>query len=320
MNITNLDSVTYGVAELSEAKRFWTDFGVTLLDEDERRLLFCTREQTTVEVRLAGDPSLPPPIEPGPAVRESTFGVRSDDDLEVIARELAKDRKVRAGSDGVIHSVDPFGLGIAFRVSRRRKAAAPEFRFNAPGRVGRLNERGAIYKSASPIEMGHVAFMVPDAEVQREFYVNRLGFRISDGYPGRGYFLRGGAAHNHHNFFALNPGGKGDKLGFHHLAFEIGNIHELFGGGLNMTRKGWKTMLGPGRHPISSCYFWYFLNPCGGGAEYDFDSDVVDEHWTPGEFQQTPEAFAEWCLAAGMEESLLYKGVQTGDTIKRAKT
>jgi hypothetical protein len=96
----------------------------------------------------------------------------------------------------------------------------------------------------------------------------------------------------------------------------MANIHELFGGGLNMTRKGWKTMLGPGRHPISSCYFWYFLNPCGGGAEYDFDSDIVDNDWVAGEFDQTADAFAEWSLAGGMEESLLYRGVQSGDTIK----
>ena len=96
----------------------------------------------------------------------------------------------------------------------------------------------------------------------------------------------------------------------------MANVHELFGGGLHMTRQGWKTMLGPGRHPISSCYFWYFLNPGGGGAEYDFDSDIVDEKWVPEEFPQTPDVFAEWCLAAGLEESLLYKGIQTGDTIK----
>ena len=109
----------------------------------------------------------------------------------------------------------------------------------------------------------------------------------------------------------------GKKRGFHHLAFELGSIHELFGGGLNMTRRGWRTALGPGRHPISSCYFWYFHSPCGGAAEYDFDSDLVDERWVPGSFEQTPEVFAEWCLAEGMADSLLYKGVQTGDTIKR---
>jgi catechol 2,3-dioxygenase-like lactoylglutathione lyase family enzyme len=166
------------------------------------------------------------------------------------------------------------------------------------------------------MEMTHVVFMIPEAKAEIDFYAGRLNFKISDSYPGRGYFLRGGASNNHHNLFLLNPGGKGDKFGFHHLAFEMANIHELFGGGLHMTRKGWKTMLGPGRHPVSSCYFWYFFNPCGGGAEYDFDSDMVDENWVPKEYDQTPEAFAEWCLATGMEESLLYKGVQTGDTIK----
>ena len=80
----------------------------------------------------------------------------------------------------------------------------------------------------------------------------------------------------------------------------------------DVSADGWDTMLGPGRHPISSCYFWYFKNPCGGAAEYDFDSDVIDDNWEPGEFESVPENFAEWCLAEGMGESLLYKGIQRG--------
>ncbi|HUQ51375.1 MAG TPA: VOC family protein, partial [Gammaproteobacteria bacterium] len=165
----------------------------------------------------------------------------------------------------------------------------------------------------APLEMTHTVFMIDEPEKVVPFYTERLGFVASDTYPGRGYFLRGGASNHHHNLFLLNVG---KKRGFHHLAFELSSIHELFGGGLNMTRRGWRTALGPGRHPISSCYFWYFHSPCGGAAEYDFDSDLVDERWVPGTFQQTPEVFAEWCLAEGMADSLLYKGVQTGNTIK----
>jgi catechol 2,3-dioxygenase-like lactoylglutathione lyase family enzyme len=316
MNVTGLDSVTYGVPDLAEAKRFWTDFGLFLSEETPTRLLFSSLDQSTVVVKLHSDASLPPAIESGPGVREAIFGVRSADDLKAIANELSRDREVTSDPDGTIHSRDPFGIGFGFRVTRCQKVVAPDAEFNMPGRIGRRG-RGKVYKSAEPMEMVHVAFMIPDSEIEREFWTERLGFRASDGYPGRGHFLRGAASNNHHNLFLLNPGGKGDKLGFHHVAFEIANIHELFGGGLNMTRKGWKTMLGPGRHPISSCYFWYFLNPCGGGAEYDFDSDFVDESWVAAEFEQKPEVFAEWCLAAGMEESLLYRGVQTGDTIKR---
>ena len=317
MNVTTIDGVIYGVDDLAAARQFWLDFGLSLDDENEKRLLFSSQDKSTVEVRLRDDPSLPPPIEDAPGVREAIFGVQSQQDLERIKAELEKDREVTTDADGTIHTLDPLGIGVAFRVSRCIPVVAEEPKFNMPGRTGRLNARGKFYASAKPLEMTHVVFMVPDTAKEIEFYVGRLGFRISDCYPGRGYFLRGGAGSYHHNLFLLNPGGKGDKFGFHHLAFEVSNVHELFGGGLNMTKKGWKTMLGPGRHPISSCYFWYFLNPCGGGAEYDFDSDVVDEHWEGSEFEQTPERFAEWSLAAGMEENLLYKGVQTGDTIKK---
>ena len=316
MKITTVDSVTYGVPDLARAKQFWSDFGLSLEADDERRLLFSAMDASTVEVKLANDPSLPPAIERGPGVREATFGVETQADLDAIAAELARDRHVELDREGTLHTQDPLGIAIALRVSRCRAVTAPDPRFNVPGRTGRLNARGEQYSSARPMEMTHVVFMVPDTAVEVDFYVGRLGFRISDAYPGRGYFLRGGASNNHHNLFLLNPGGTGAQFGFHHLAFEVANIHELFGGGLNMTRKGWKTMLGPGRHPISSCYFWYFLNPCGGGAEYDFDSDIVNDDWVGGEFEQTPEAFAEWCLAAGMEESLLYQGVQTGETIE----
>ena len=43
---------------------------------------------------------------------------------------------------------------------------------------------------------------------------------------------------------------------------------------------------------------------------------LVDERWVPGQHPQTPELFAEWCLAEGLADSLLYKGIQTADTIK----
>jgi len=233
--------------------------------------------------------------------------------LRLHKAELERDRPIRVDADGTVHATDPLGFAIAFRVARATRITAPELRFNTPGRPDRINTRGEMFSSATPLEMTHTVFMIDEPDQVVPFYTERLGFIASDSYPGRGYSLRGGASNHHHDLFLLNVG---RKRGFHHLAFEISSIHELFGGGLNMTRRGWRTALGPGRHPISSCYFWYFHSPCGGAAEYDFDSDQVDERWVPGEFEQTPEVFAEWCLADGMADSLLYKGVQTGETIK----
>jgi catechol 2,3-dioxygenase-like lactoylglutathione lyase family enzyme len=312
MSITNLEALTFGVTDVEACRRFWTDFGLAET-RDARGSVFTAQDGSEVVLRSADDPALPPAIEAGATARETTFGVRAAADVERIAAELGKDRRVTRDPDGTIHTIDPLGFAVAFRVSRRKPVAAPELKFNTPGHAGRLNTRGEFFKEARPLEMTHCVFMIDNPEAIVPFYVDRLGFIVSDCYPGRGYFLRGGASHHHHNLFLLNVG---KKPGFHHVAFELGNIHELFGGGLNMTKRGWRTALGPGRHPISSCYFWYFHNPCGGAAEYDFDSDVVDANWRPGTFEQTPEVFAEWCLAEGMADSLLYKGVQTGNTIK----
>ena len=312
MNVTNLDSVTFGVTDLDACRRFWTDFGLVESQEDGATVFSC-RNGSSVVLRSAEDPALPPPIEPGATQREATFGVRSPADVTAIARELERDRPVRIDAEGTLHTIDPLGFGIAFRVARRSLVTAPELKFNTPGRPDRINTRGQFFTSATPLEMTHTVFMIDTPELVVPFYTERLGFIASDSYPGRGYFLRGGASNHHHNLFLLNVG---KKRGFHHLAFELSSVHELFGGGLNMTRRGWRTALGPGRHPISSCYFWYFHSPCGGAAEYDFDSDLVDERWKPGVFEQTPEVFAEWCLAEGMADSLLYKGVQTAGTIK----
>lgn len=312
MNHTGIDKVTYGVRDLETAVKFWTDFGLTPADTSNGHALFTAQNGAEIEVRAADDPNLPPPVgaDVDATVREATFGVQDESDLAALAAKLAEDRDVREDEDGSIHAVDPVGFGVSFRVSKTTPVMAPEQEVNVPGRATRINRRALQVDRAAPLEISHIVYMTDDLENHKEFYVDRLGFRVTDCYPGRGYFARGSAAHNHHNLFLLDPGI--GKRSFHHLAFEVGTIHELFGGGNNMTREGWDTMLGPGRHPISSCYFWYFKNPCGGAAEYDFDSDVVDDDWEPANWESKPENFAEWCLAEGMSEQLLYKGIQRG--------
>ena len=254
MNVTNLDSVVFGVTDLGVCRRFWTDFGLTESTAADGAIVFTTKNGSTVVLRDADDPALPQPIEGGATQREAIFGVKTPADLETIAGELERDRPVRVDPDGTLHAVDPLGFGIGFRVARRTSVTAPELKFNTPGRPDRINTRGQFFASATPLEMSHTVFMIEEPDKVVPFYTERLGFIASDSYPGRGYFLRGGASNHHHNLFLLNVG---KKRGFHHLAFELGSIHELFGGGLNMTRKGWRTALGPGRHPISSTIVGY---------------------------------------------------------------
>ena len=162
--------------------------------------------------------------------------------------------------------------------------------------------------------MTHTVFMIDEVDKIVPFYTERLGFIASDSYPGRGYFLRGGASNHHHDLFLLNVG---KKRGFHHLAFEL--VEHSRAVRRRPQHDAPRLAHGARPRPPSGLVVLLLVLPfpCGGAAEYDFDSDVVDERWVPGELQQTPEVFAEWCLAEGMADSLLYKGIQTADTIKR---
>jgi catechol-2,3-dioxygenase len=144
-----------------------------------------------------------------------------------------------------------------------------------------------------------VVFFVKDVKACERFYVENFGFAASDRYPGRGAFLRCAPEGGHHDLFLLQlPSG---KRGLNHVAFTVRDIHEVFGGGLHFSRCGWETQLGPGRHPISSAYFWYFKNPAGGLIEYYADEDQLTADWQPREFEPGPTVFAEWAVDGGLD-------------------
>jgi catechol 2,3-dioxygenase-like lactoylglutathione lyase family enzyme len=303
MKILGPERVTYGVDDLAVAKKFWSDFGLALTEESPDRLLFETVERTSIEVRPIDAPDLPPAVVPGNTARVIAWGVESEADLEEIAAALGRVTDVRF-EDDVVRASDPNGYAIAFIVSHRVPIEPAEIDYNRPAAPARVDRRAEIYRKATPQTMAHVVVQAPKLDEAEAFYREVLDFRLTDSYPGFGIFLRANANHEHHNLFLLKSG---DQPGFHHVAFEVRNIHEVFGGGLNMTENGWETHLGPGRHPISSAYFWYFRNPCGGAAEYDSDTDYVTDDWQPGEWKPGPDSFAEWAFPSGTER---YKGGQ----------
>ncbi len=304
MKIVGLQRVTYGVADLEAGARFWTDFGLAPVRSSAAERVFAVAEGAEIVLRHLDDPSLPPAPVAGPTAREITWAVADDDSLRAIAERLPASCR-RAGEGAAIRATDPAGHAIAFERSRVTPVAVAPTRFNVPGRAERIDQPAPLYPKAAPVRLAHVVFAVLDLAATAGFYREHLGFRLSDSYPGRGAFLRAPAASDHHNLFFMCRDG---AVGFHHVAFDVRDIHEVFGGGLHMTGQGWETHIGPGRHPISSAYFWYFKNPCGGAAEYDFDTDVVTDAWQPREFEPTPDAFAEWAFPSGAER---FKGIQT---------
>jgi catechol-2,3-dioxygenase len=298
MDVSGIDEITYGADDLPACRTFFLDWGLQLVEEDAGRLVFESLNGCRVIVRRGDDPALPPAIEPGPTLREVVWGVTSPDVIERF-RRVVRGLPGAVDEGGRVGCTDPNGLAIRFQVSRKRDVDVECAQMNTWSHKPRMNQRSPAYERATPIEVGHVVFFVKDVAACERFYCERFGFVPSDRYPGRGAFLRCATEGGHHDIFLLQT--PDAKVGLNHVAFTVRDIHEVFGGGMHIARQGHETQLGPGRHPISSAYFWYFRNPAGGLIEYYADEDQCDEEWEARDFEPGPTVFAEWAIDGGLD-------------------
>jgi len=298
MSITGIDSITYGVEDVASCRQFFLDWGLELAREDGERVVFETLNGCEVIVAPKDDANLAPAMEAGSTVREVVWSAESAADVAAVA-ERFKGAPEAFHVDGVAGALDPNGLAVRVRVSRKRKIDVRGMPINTWDKAARVDAPSTFYDRARPIEVGHVVFFTDRLAEMEAFYRERLGFVVSDRYPDRGTFLRTQVEGGHHDLFLLQL--PQAKRGVNHVAFTVRDIHEVFGGGLHISRCGWDTEIGPGRHPVSSAYFWYVKNPAGGLAEYYSDEDVVTSKWQAREFQPSNETFAEWGILGGID-------------------
>lgn len=300
MAFTGLNTVLFSAPDMKKARKFYTDWGLRKVSDSRAGAAFETQVGSRIIVRPLSAKGMPPPAAKGMNFREMIWGVSSKKHLAEIHRELSKDRDVTVDADGTLHCLDPNGLGVGFRVWKpKTRVDGARAAINSFDTFERINEVGKSYEQAKPIRMGHIGFILPDLKAAEHFYKDRLGFWVSDRYAGgAAVFLRFAAKSQHHNLFMIWS--REGNTRHHHTAFEVRDIHEVFGGGIAFDKKGWETDVGPGRHPISSAYFWYFKNPCEGAVEYFTDSDYITEDWKPHNFRVNK--FSEWHLVDGIKQ------------------
>lgn len=311
MSVLGIDEISYGADDLAACRQFFLDWGLNLAEEQADRLVFETLNGCRVIVAATNHPDLPPAIEAGPTLREVVWGVESEADLALYADRIRALPGFVQGN-GRIGCTDPNGLAVRLQLTQKRDVQMQSAEYNTWDRKGRINQASPAYERAQPIEVGHVVFFVKDVQACERFYVENFGFAASDRYPERGAFLRTAPDGGHHDIFLLQRPDK--HAGLNHVAFTVRDIHEVFGGGMHISRCGWDTQLGPGRHPVSSAYFWYFKNPAGALVEYYADEDQLTADWQPREFEPGPTVFAEWAIDGGLDgNTRRQKGVGAAD-------
>ncbi len=291
MSILGIEKIIYGVLNVDECARYLTDWGFHSIDShDPQCKIFATEEKTQIVLRQSNDKILPAlhhksPFFSGSCGREVIWGLDSVLSLEKIKNNLQQDREVHVDSDGVLHSTDIADNAIGFAVTQRAPVIQAPLQFNLVGRPVRINQiaEGSQKKITTyPLRINHVVYLAPSPEAAQQasdFYIQRLGFKLSDNVGNKGFFMRAGASHDHHNLLFECHGP--DYFGLQHSAYEYRDIDHIMHCGRYLETQGWKSHNGPGRHTVGSNLTWYFWSPLGGLMELISDMDYITDEWQP---------------------------------------
>lgn len=292
MTILRIERVVYGVTDMAECERFFTDFG--LERAAEAGVTFRTRTGQRIELREHDDPSLPAAIEAAPTLREVIWGVDSQTALDALAGELSRDRDVRTGADGTLHTHDETGYGIGFTLAVQARIEPDDRADNTHGRLQRWNRPVEPVGEVRPLRMCHVALNIPKAgrEAAVDFYLDRLGFRATDRVLDMGVFMQCEGDTDQHTILLCH---RPDRAGINHTAYEVCSFDEVVVGANQMIERGWREARRLGRHTIGSNVFRFVHAPCGGRVEYAADMDRVDEGY-PTRVWETPPPHHLWSM------------------------
>ena len=287
MRIVGPDELIFGVDNLEACAAFLRDYGLTETPGHRFEAL----DGTAMTLRAKDDASLPPPLPTATMLRQTVWGVEDEATLEAIEAELSKDREVTRDAAGRLCTKDDLNFEIAFQVTCRKQLDLPAEMINSPyAKPGRApNEIGADQEAeAAPRTLSHVVYFVPDMDKGANFYIDRLGFVVTDKFSNTGPFLRPRANDDHHVLFMIQT--PDYMQGLEHVAFHMKGPTDLMLAGSRMVQKGYESFWGPGRHKFGSNWFWYFNSPLGTHVEYDADMDKHDGEWIARETPMSKEA------------------------------
>jgi catechol 2,3-dioxygenase-like lactoylglutathione lyase family enzyme len=277
-----LASVTIGVPNVEETADYYAEFG---LARDGVR--FSTADGGE-QLRIVACPTR--------RLVELVVGVDDPDDLDRVTDRLGRlgvttERDSVSVSAVETHSGARAVVKVLPPISQHPAASTP---YNGPGRVERENQRAPGIVRDGPVrprKLGHVVIGTPDAEASRRFFVDGIGFKVSDEVPGIAAFMR--CSTDHHNLL-LQP----SPVAFlHHTSWQVDDVDEVGRGAMRMLeghpeRHTW----GLGRHHIGSNFFWYLRDPAGNFSEYYSDMDTItdDQLWEPGTWEPSLRALYAW--------------------------
>lgn len=274
MSLHRLASVVIGVPNLAETAKYYEEFGLTPTE---------TSADSAVFSALDGGEQLRLVAAPRRRLVALTVHVDDHDDLGRITTQLTALGIPPEQYPGEIHAVEPVtGTRAILRIAPRLvQPTVPPTAYNGPGRIERTGSRapGVLReRRVRPRKLGHVVLGTPNVDATERFFLDGLGFKLSDRIAGEGAFMR--CSTDHHNVLVLNA----PIPYLHHTSWQVDDVDEVGRGAMAMLEDHPERHIwGLGRHHAGSNFFWYLKDPAGNFSEYysDMDCIVDDQLWTP---------------------------------------
>jgi catechol-2,3-dioxygenase len=264
--IVGIHHVALRVADLDEATERWSkQFGLTVRERHADRVyLGCAFEDYSLEL-IQGD---------APGFDHAGWELAEGAMLDAF-EGTTEDRPGRSAS---LHLADPDGYGVEIVKWTPRTSVFPD--------AARLSTDLPAFH---PTKLGHVNVLSEDVRRLSAFYIDELGFKLTDRLGDEGIWLHVNA--DHHVMAMLEK----EPKHFHHFALELRDIGEMRLLLDHLAKHGRWVIWGPGRHGVAASLFAYIRIP-----EEDLivelycDMEQLTAGHVPRDWEDTPHSSNVW--------------------------
>lgn len=268
-DLVGIHHVGLRVADLDEATERWSrQFGFTLRERvGGRAYLRCAFEDYSLEL-IASDT---------PGFDHAGWELRAGAGIDGLGLqgELLERPGGRSSS---LYLHDPDGHGVEIVEWTERESAFPD--------LARLSSDLPGYR---PRKLGHVNVVSEDVQRLAGFYVDELGFRVTDRLGDEGVWLHLNADHHVHALLQR------DLTHFHHFALELVDFGEMRTALDHLAQHGRWVIWGPGRHGVAASLFAYIRIPEEELiVELYADMEQLRPDHQPRDWEDTPHSSNIW--------------------------
>ncbi|KAF2009473.1 Glyoxalase/Bleomycin resistance protein/Dihydroxybiphenyl dioxygenase [Aaosphaeria arxii CBS 175.79] len=300
----------YQHVNLGAANKFFIDFGLKVVQEDEEKIFyrgFGENPFVYIAEKSPGD--------------SKTFVcggwlVQSKADLER-ASKLATGSAIQKfegpGGGHFVDLLDPNGVkirlhfGITMRLEDEVRSEMPKaVMMNSWVDKPRKGEFQRFDRGPSNVhKLGHYGLVVDKSKFEAtvDFYISTFTFAKTDSLFDEKtdkdmmtfmHIDRGTEFSDHHSFFIQSPPEPVPFARPHHSSFEIDSMDSQVMGHYYLQEEGWTNCWGIGRHLLGSQIFDYWFDPSGNIVEHYSDGDLVNSKTIYSREVAAPNTMAVW--------------------------